>query len=116
MKIEKQLTDEAMLAELGGRLARRRLDKPFTQAEVAVQAGLAKRTVERTEAGESIQMASLIRVLRVLDLLHGLDGLVPESGPRPMDLLRLKGKERKRASASRTARQGDKVWSWGDDK
>jgi hypothetical protein len=51
----------------------------------------------------------------VLDLLQGLDQLIPETGPRPMDLLKLKGKERKRASSSRTGDQSGEAWSWGDD-
>ena len=50
MKIDKQLTPEAVLEELGRRLARRRLDLGMTQADAAEQAGLGKRTVERTEA------------------------------------------------------------------
>jgi transcriptional regulator with XRE-family HTH domain len=114
MKIEKQLTDMIILKEIGARLARRRLDLQLTQAEVATEAGLAKRTVERIEAGDSIQMASVIRVLRVLDLMDGLDGLVPDAGfgLRPMDMLRLKRKERKRASSPR--KQNDGEWHWGD--
>jgi transcriptional regulator with XRE-family HTH domain len=116
MKIEQQLTVEAILGEFGERIARRRLDLQLSQAEVATRAGLAKRTVERIEAGESIQMASLIRVMRVLDLLAGFDALLPEAGPRPLDLLRLKGKERKRASAPRQAPQSGKEWHWGDDE
>jgi hypothetical protein len=51
----------------------------------------------------------------VLDILQGLDQLIPETGPRPMDLLKLKGKERKRASSSSAANQSGEVWSWGDD-
>ena len=109
------MTDNALLEELGRRLARRRLDLQLTQAKLAEQAGVSKRTVERMESGAAAQTLSLIRILRVLDLLHGFDQLVPETGPRPMDLLKLKGKERRRASSSRAADQPGKVWSWGDD-
>lgn len=109
------MTDDAVLEEFGRRLGRRRLDLQLTQAKLAEQAGVSKRTVERMEAGAGAQTLSLIRILRVLDLLKGLDLLIPETGPRPMDLLKLKGKERKRASSSRAADQPDEVWSWGDD-
>lgn len=113
MKIEKQLTPEAVLTELGRRIARRRLDLGITQADAAEQAGLGKRTVERIEAGGDTQMSTLIRLLRVLELMDGLERLVPETGPRPMELLKLKGKERKRASSKRVAKQSDE-WHWGD--
>jgi transcriptional regulator with XRE-family HTH domain len=111
----KSMTDDAVLEEFGKRLGRRRLDLQLTQAKLADQAGVSKRTVERMEAGAAAQTLSLIRILRVLDLLQGLDQLIPETGPRPMDLLKLKGKQRQRASSSRAADQAGKVWSWGDD-
>jgi transcriptional regulator with XRE-family HTH domain len=111
----KTLGDNAVLEELGRRLGRRRLALQITQAKLADQAGVSKRTVERIEAGAAAQTLSLIRILRVLDLLQGLDQLIPETGPRPMDLLKLKGKERKRASSSRVGAQSGEAWSWGDD-
>ena len=115
MRISSLLADEAILAEIGERLARRRLDLQLTQADVAEQAGIAKRTLERIEAGHSAQMSSMIRLLRVLDLLPGLDKLIPETGPRPMDLLKRKGKVRQRASKRRRSEPSDKPWTWGDE-
>jgi transcriptional regulator with XRE-family HTH domain len=67
MKITGLLTDDAVLAELGARIAGRRIDMQLTQAAVAEQAGIAKRTLERLEAGDSSQLNTLLRVLRVLD-------------------------------------------------
>lgn len=115
MKISKLLTDDAILVELGERISSRRLELQLTQAEVAEQAGIAKRTLERIEAGHSAQMSSLIRLLRVLDGLQGLEGMIPESGPRPMDLLRRKGKLRQRASKRRPSDRPGKPWTWGDE-
>jgi len=65
MKIEGLLTDEVILEELGGRLARRRLELQLTQEMLAEQAGVSKRTVERAEAGATVQVSTLIRILRV---------------------------------------------------
>lgn len=113
MKIEKQMSDEAVLVELGQRLARRRIDLGLTQAQAAEEAGIGKRTVERVEAGNDTQVTTLVRLLRVLDLADQLNRLAPEPGPRPMDLLKLKGKERKRAS-SRRAKRTEDDWQWGD--
>ncbi|GMQ89303.1 MAG: helix-turn-helix domain-containing protein [Gammaproteobacteria bacterium] len=115
MKISKFLADEAVLAEIGERITRRRLDLELTQAAVAEQAGIAKRTLERVEAGHSAQLSSLIRILRVLDGLPGLDRMLPEAGPGPMDLLKRKGKVRQRASGRRVSNQPEKPWSWDDE-
>jgi transcriptional regulator with XRE-family HTH domain len=109
-------TDEAILDQIGQRLARRRLDLGLTQAELAEKAGLGKRTVERIENGDSAQLSNLIRILRVLELLPRLDLLVPELGPRPMDLLRHKGKERRRASSGHDSKTKTQPWSWDDEK
>ena len=112
MKIDPLLKDNVILAELGRRLAQRRLECALTQADLAEQAGISKRTVERVEAGATTQLSTLIRILRVLELLHGVDALIPEAGPRPMDLLKLKGKPRQRAP--RKKRVAEASWEWGD--
>lgn len=115
MSIDPLMSDAAILVELGRRLGRRRVDRNLTQAVLAKEAGVAKRTVERVEAGESTQVSSLIRILRVLGLLDSLDAAIPEAGPRPMDLLKLRGKERKRASAKAVRDEDGSRWSWGDE-
>ncbi len=114
MKIEGLLTDKAILAELGRRFAQSRLELQLTQEMLAEQAGVSKRTVERVEAGATTQISSIIRILRVLGLLDRLETLVPEAGLRPMDLLKLKGKVRKRASGKR--KPTDEIpWKWGNE-
>jgi transcriptional regulator with XRE-family HTH domain len=114
MQISELLSDDAILAELGRRISRCRIDQALTQAELAHQAGVSKRTVERLEAGASTQLASLIRILRVLKLLSNLDHAIPGGGPRPMELLRGKGKLRQRVSAADRVGEPDQPWSWND--
>ena len=115
MKIDSMMSDNAVLLEIGHRLSRRRLELELTQADLAREAGVAKRTVERLEAGESTQVANLIRILRTLNLLDAINAAIPESGPRPMELLKLKGKERQRVSAKKQSQQSQNDWSWGDE-
>ncbi len=116
MGITDRSTDEAVLAQLGERLARCRLNRNQTQDEVAAEAGVSKRTVERLEAGHSAQLSNLIRVLRALGLLGNLDRLVPEPLPSPMQQLELQGRVRERASKPRaTGEAEDKEWTWGDE-
>jgi len=115
MKISNLLADDAILAEIGARIARRRLDLQLTQAAVAEQAGVAKRTLERLEAGHSMQMSNLIRILRVLEGLPGLECMLPEPGPSPMDLLKRRGKPRQRASGGHRSDQPGASWTWDED-
>lgn len=115
MKIVASLNDDRVLAELGARLARARLDENLTQAELAREAGISKRTLERLEAGRSTQLTNLLRVLRALGRLERLDALVPEAVPSPVQQLELEGRTRERASPAgkRSSAAGD--WTWGDD-
>lgn len=110
-------TDEAVLAELGRRIARHRLAREWSQAELAREAGVGKRTLERIEAGGSAQLVNLVRVFRALDLLPALEQVLPDPGPRPMELLKLAGKRRQRAPGRRRkqAPAADQPWSWGED-
>jgi transcriptional regulator with XRE-family HTH domain len=114
MDISNLTTDEAVLAELGHRLTQRRIDAGLTQADLADQAGVGKRTVERIEAGQSAQMTSLVRIFRVLDLLATLDELLPATGPGPIDQLRHQGRRPQRVSKRREKSTNDD-WTWGEE-
>ena len=117
MKITKQATDEAVLSEVGGRLAQVRLERNLTQAQLAEQAGVSKRTVERLESGSvATQLSGFIRVCRVLDLVERFDLLVPEPVPSPVEQLKLQGRKRRRASANGAAKVTAKKWQWGDER
>ena len=81
MKITNQAVDALILRELGERLARVRLERNLTQAALAEQAGVSKRTVERMEAGGPTQLVNLVRVCRALNLLDRFETLIPEPKP-----------------------------------
>jgi transcriptional regulator with XRE-family HTH domain len=101
MRITSELTDKAVLHEIGDRLERRRIDAGLTQAELAEEAGISKRTVERIAAGHSTDFVMLLRVLRTLKLLEGLDQWVPDLPQSPLVLLKGRGRARKRVGHSR---------------
>ncbi len=117
MKITPALTDDNLLAELGKRLTHQRLNRELTQAELAAAAGVSKRTLERIEAGASSQLSSWLRCLRALDLLDGLEQLLPEASSSPMALLKQQQQQttKQRASRKRRRRVAEVEWSWGDD-
>lgn len=116
--ISGQSTDDAVLAELGARLARTRLERNVSQQRLATEAGISKRTLERIEAGEESKLSNLVRVLRALGLLERIDLLVPEPLPSPIEQLKLHGRRRRRARLaavpSPDAEQSG-PWTWGED-
>ncbi len=114
MKIHQQLTDEAILRELGGRLAGARLERNLTQAALAEQAGLSKRTVERLEAGAvATQLSGFLRVCRVLGLVEHFEMLIPEPVASPMAQLQRQGRRRQRAAGKKATPGTAKEWTWG---
>ncbi len=115
MKIEKQMADAIVLRELGERLMASRLDRNLTQAALAEQSGVSKRTVERLESGEvATQLSSFVRVCRVLGMLERFDTLIPEPVPSPITQLKLQGRQRRRASGQRAGKIDPKKWTWGE--
>jgi transcriptional regulator with XRE-family HTH domain len=120
MRIDEYMADEAVLAELGTRLERTRLERNLTQRELAAQAGVERKALVRMEGGESVRLVSFIRVLRALGLLDVLDRLVPEPTPSPMELLKLHGRQRRRATGRRRRAGHPRVqegpWRWGDER
>jgi transcriptional regulator with XRE-family HTH domain len=118
MRLTDLHTDAAVLEELGLRIARHRLERNWTQADLAREAGIGVATAQRAESGKSVQMTSMVRLLRTLGLLEGLDAAIPESVRLPIAQL-----ERERRRARRRARQPRRgpgpapteEWVWGDE-
>jgi transcriptional regulator with XRE-family HTH domain len=114
-KLDANAGDDAILRELGARLSAIRIEKNVTQAALAEQAGVSKRSVERLESGEvAAQLSGFVRVCRALGLLERLDLLVPEAVGSPMLELKLQARKRQRASPQRAQRERTKKWSWGE--
>ena len=102
------MSDKAILEELGARLRRQRLNQDITQKELAEKAGVSRTVIQKMEQGEDVVVAGLIRVMRALNLLDQLGNFLPDPGISPIQLARLHGKERQRASGERkSANNGD---------
>ena len=115
MRFSNELTDDAVLAEVGARVARWRLDRNLTQRELADEAGLSRITVARAEGGQSVTFSALVRILRALGLLENMEALVPQPLPSPIEQLEHEHKRRQRAAGARgTPRADDRgPWRWG---
>ena len=75
----------------------------MTQAEVAAKSGVGLTPLKRFEKTGATTLRNLIAILRALDLLEGLESLVPQpSGPSPLDLLTAERTKRQRQRAPRS--------------
>lgn len=92
------MNDKAILKELGSRIQCRRLSLNMTQLELTLRAGVARKVIQNIESGKSCTMKGFLRTLRALGLADGLDSFLPKVGLSPIQLAKLKGRERQRAS------------------
>ncbi|MFC1543754.1 helix-turn-helix domain-containing protein [Gemmatimonadota bacterium] len=105
------MSDRAILREIGRRLKRRRLERNLPQRRVAEIAGVARSTVSQMENGSPTSLLTFVQILRALEALDELDSLLPDPGISPLELARMKGRERRRASGNRPPEgQGDTPW------
>jgi len=115
MKIDPTMTDEALLKLVGERLAGLRLERNLTQGQLAQQAGLGLRTVQRLELGAAaIRLSGFIRVCRALGLVENLEMLIPEPTVSPMAQLKQQGRTRQRASGGKAQFGETKKWTWDE--
>ena len=94
----RSMSDKTVLILLGERINRQRLNQNMTQAELAKRAGMARIVVQRLENGLGCKLENLIHILRALGLIEQLEIFLPEPGLSPIQLAKLKGNKRQRAS------------------
>lgn len=116
MKITSTMPDTAMLDELGDRAKRYRVGRNWSQAQLATVSGVSPRTIERLEAGSSVQLDTLVRILAALNLTENLDQLIPETSISPIQLAGSKTEMRQRARKRKDASADPAQWQWGDRK
>ena len=105
------MSDLAILREIGRRLKRKRLEKNLPQQRLAELAGLNRTTIGDAERGSPFGVLTLIQILRTLNALEELDSFLPDPGISPLQLAKMKGKERRRASPQTTkSDEGEFDW------
>lgn len=115
MKLDQKMTDETLLKLIGERLAGLRLALNLTQEQLAEQAGLGLRTVQRLELGAAAtQLSGFVRVCRVLGLVEHIETLIPEPAVSPLVQLKLQGRMRQRATGGKAVSGKKKKWKWGE--
>lgn len=99
------MSPAAIAEELGNRLKQARLNVNLTQAEVATQSGLNRKTILNAEKGK-VQLDNFVAILAALDMADQLEMFLPAQEISPVQLAKLKGEERQRASRSKNKKAG----------
>ena len=92
------LTAHAIAAELGDRIKTARLNVNLTQKALAKKAGVSLKAVTNGEKGKST-LESMIAILIALELTEQLNLFIPKPEISPIQLMKLQGKKRRRATS-----------------
>lgn len=112
MSIVNELSDAAVLNELGVRFASMRIGAQMTQEELARRAGVSKRSVERLEKGEGgVRFQIVIAVARALRRLGGLEAFIPVTKASPYAIEANRVTLPKRV---RMRKQPARTFKWGE--
>lgn len=106
----KELSDIALIATIGQFVKHHRLGQNRSQNEVARAAGISRSTLSLLERGEKINLSSLIRVLRVLDLLYVMDAFTVKDEISPIAYAKLQKKKRQRARNGGEDQNEETTW------
>lgn len=107
------LSDNAILIEIGKFITQRRIQLQITQAELADKAALSRSTVSLMERGESISLNNLLKILRVLDALYVLSPFRVQEKKSPLALAREEQKKyRKRVVKSHKNTSDEEDLGW----
>lgn len=109
MLITKLSPDNMILRELGRRVASLRKQHGFTQTQLSHEAGIGVATLRRIESGHDGQMETWLKILKVLDIVHTIDLVIPPVTMSPME--EAIGKRKQRNTKNRTS-----ATIWGDEK
>ena len=94
-------SNDNVAQEIGKRLKTHRINKRFTQKQLAEKAGVSLFTIAQIEKGKPVSISMLIPVLRVLRLLDNMELLIPEPQISPVALLNQKNKHIKRVRSKK---------------
>ena len=76
--------------ELGRRIRQLRLSRNIDQRAAAEKAGVARAALQNLEAGRGSSVQTLLRILKALNYLEGIEMLAPQPTVNPLALLKTK--------------------------
>lgn len=104
------MSDKALAEHIGNFIKHHRMEQNKTQDALASDAGISRSTLSLLERGETVTLATLIQVLRVLDQLQVLNSFTIQQSISPLKLAELEKKKRKRASGMKQVKLDETDW------
>lgn len=105
-----KMSPSAIAVELGERLKQARLNQNLTQAEVASFVGVSRALVLNAEKGKA-QLEVFVAILAALNLTSHLDLFLPQQQISPIQLAKLQGRQRQRASGQKKSDE-EEISEW----
>jgi transcriptional regulator with XRE-family HTH domain len=104
------MSDKALTEQIGKFVKHHRLEQNKTQDTLALAAGISRSTLSLLERGESVTIATLIQVLRVLDQLQVMNVFIVEKKISPILLAKMERKKKHRAKNKKTGESLKSEW------
>lgn len=102
--ITQGMTNKAIAAEIGQRIDQLRLEQNLTQQQLADEIGISRISYRKLVQG-SAKFENIIAALRALHKLDLVEKFIPEQSLSPMQLLKIQGKQRQRASNKKAKKE-----------
>ena len=117
MNMIDDMNDEALLQEVGRRIAFLRRSSQIKQEELAERAGISRYALSRLENGAGgIRLESFLSVLRSLNVLNRLSVVLPEPTLTPIQLVELEKKSEGALPKRIRTRRSSPNRVWGDGR
>lgn len=104
------MSDDVLSKVIASFIKHHRVLQNKTQDEVATDAGISRSTLSLLERGETVTIATLLRVLRVLDLLYIMDVFKVEEQISPIALAKKEHQKRQRARGQGKKEEPESDW------
>ena len=96
------MSEHALAEHIGAFVKHHRLEQNKTQDVLSHEAGISRSTLSLLERGETVTLATLIQVLRVLNQLQVMDAFEVHQRISPLALAKAELEKRKRARNTKT--------------
>jgi len=104
------VSDKVLAEHIGAFIKHHRMEQNKTQDVLANAAGISRSTLSLLELGQTVTLATLLQVLRVLDQLQVLDAFTIQESVSPLAMAKMAKEKRKRASGKRKNKQDETDW------
>ncbi len=104
-------SDKMLCETIGHFIKHHRTTQQLTQKDLAHKANISRSTLSLLERGETVTLATLLQVLRVLNLLYVLDSFTVNKTVSPIALAKAEQSERQRVrSKSKLKNENESEW------